>query len=199
MSSAPISLFAIVGAAAITPGPNNMIVMTLAARQGLSAASRALIGVLSGLLLLLVIAYFGLTLLRGGEALVTLVVSTLGSVYFAWLGYKLIVAPQGAGEHRQSLPSGALGVTGFQLVNPKAWMLAMTVAAAAGGAGGFWIATSVTLLISGLCLCIWALSGMFMARALHSPRASRLFEIAIGAVLAISALLLAVDAWGGLT
>jgi threonine/homoserine/homoserine lactone efflux protein len=195
MSFPPISLFAVVGAAAITPGPNNLIVMTLAARHGLGAVSQALIGVLSGLLLLLVIAHFGLTLVSASEDLVTGAARTFGSLYFAWLGYRLIVAAPGAAESRQALPSSALAIVGLQFVNPKAWLLAMTVAAAAGGAGVFWIAASVTLLISGLCLCIWAFSGMFLARALYAPRARRLFEIAIGATLAISAIMLASEAW----
>lgn len=198
MPTTPISLFAVVGIAAITPGPNNMIVMTLAAKNGLVAASQALVGVLSGTLLLLFISNVALTLAMTGNALgtVTTLIAALGSAYFAWLGFKLIKTPPGAPENHHPLPSSALAILGFQLVNPKAWMLAMTVAATAGGVGNFWRATFVTLLISGLCLSTWMFSGIFIARMLHTPGAARLFEIAIGGVLLVTAIMLARDVLG---
>ena len=55
-----ITVAGMVAIAAITPGPNNFVVMEAAARAGFAAAIRAILGVLPGSLILLATVWGGL-------------------------------------------------------------------------------------------------------------------------------------------
>ena len=79
----------------------------------------------------------------------------------------------------------------FQFVNPKSWLLVLTITAAASAASVS-LATLVALfiVIPYGCLALWAGGGSLAAGLLHDTRARAHFERATGAMLALSALLL---------
>ncbi len=180
-------------AAAITPGPNNLIVMEAGARGGIAAACAAILGVLSGSLVLLVLVWFGLDTLIEAMPILASVLTLAGGAYLAWLGLSLLLRHRSSTSHK-ALPSTLLGVATFQLLNPKAWMLIATAVAAISDVGGLLVLSILVVLVTSTCLSLWALAGAVAAQLLQKPRARDVFERSMGAVLALSAAGIVIDA-----
>ncbi len=190
------SIVPVVGAlfaAASTPGPNNLIVMQAGARGGIVAAAPAILGVLSGSLVLLGFVSLGIGEMIEAVPHFRMALSFAGSTYLAWLGLSLMLR-RSSTSSQQALHSTLLGVATFQLLNPKAWMLIVTAAAAMSDTGGLLVLSGLVVLVTSTCLSLWALAGAAAARMLAKPLARRLFERCMGAVLALSAAGIFVDA-----
>lgn len=198
------SLIAVAGilfAAAITPGPNNTIVLAAAARSGLTGALPPIAGVLAGSLALLALVWAGADVLFEAAPVSRQVLLVAGALYLAWLGGGLIRRCGDAGDagtNRRTLPGTAFGVAAFQIFNPKSWMLVTTAAVAMPGAGvgvsdgiaGLGGLAAMMVVIPGLCLTLWACAGAAIADRLKRPAARRRFDRAMGGLLILSAALL---------
>jgi threonine/homoserine/homoserine lactone efflux protein len=179
------SVVLLVAVAAITPGPNNFIVMDAGARRGALAAGQAMAGVVLGSLALLALVAAGLgPLLSTPPARVA--VGLAAGAYMAWLGVGMIRAAGHAEAKPSALPRSMAGVAVFQLSNPKAWTLVAAAAAALGG--GRWpLLAAVIAATSVVCLSVWALAGAALARALARPTAAKWFHRSMGGLMAVSA------------
>ena len=196
------TLFAVAGlitVGALTPGPNNFIVLRTAAKDGLPGSLPAVAGIVLGGLGLLLLAA------AGGAALFELVpglrlaLALAGSLYLVWLGFQLIAGsfgPKQGGGAGLRLPAGIAGLAGFQFLNPKSWVLVLTAVAAMPPTSPL-----VLLQLSGLfvvipatCLLLWSGCGTLMMRALANGRISSWFDRVMGGTLAASAAALIVSA-----
>ena len=196
------SLFAIAGfltVAAITPGPNNIVVLTAAKRGGLAATIPAMLGVISGSLGLLVLVWAGARAAFDLVPSLRLIVSIIGAFYIGGLGVTLIwqtVRHEEAERSRQaaSLPTTALGLAIFQFLNPKAWVLVVTATAVTSdGPFGFVILALLLVVICSFCLTLWASVGSVIAGYLKEERSSRWFDCTMGLLLIGSAGLLLLE------
>lgn len=184
-------------AAAITPGPNNLVVLREAGRAGLPGAMPAIAGiVLGGLTLLVVVAGgAGSVLARHGALRTTLTIA--GGLYMAWLGLSLLITTRrgAAASAGMALPAGGWGLFGFQFVNPKGWAMVLTVVAAwpAAHLADYLPLVVLFTLIPLACLLIWAGGGRLLASRLACLRFRRRVDLAMGGLLLISAVLLLID------
>ncbi len=187
-----LTLFALVSS--ITPGPNTMMVMRSGARFGFSPTGPHVFGIEAGFAGLVVLAYLGV-----GAVLLTLpwafpVLRWACFAYLLWLAWQVLrdsgAAADGSSPAARpmSAPSAAL----FQLVNPKAWMMAVTgiTAFSTGGEMGATGLGAVILIFVGIgtpCMLAWALWGVAIHRVLRRPAARRTFNVAMAAVVALTA------------
>ena len=158
---------------AITPGPNNVVVMREAARAGWAGALRASLGIVSGGLTLLLIAASGLGVLFDSEPLLVTVIAIACCLFLFGSGVGLLKEtcdPRSTEERHtlSSFPSGPLGLWAFQFINPKAWSLVLTITSVAHSAGGVptflpYLALLFAL-ISLSCLSLWAAAGLLITR-----------------------------------
>lgn len=202
----PHTLLATAGiliAGAVTPGPNNFVVMRQAARLGWRGALPPMAGVVAGSLTLLLLVSAGAEVVLAAAPRLGPAVAVVGCLYLVWLGVRLVAArPAAQGKQAaepMTLPAGAWGLLVFQLVNPKAWLLVLTVTASAHGslgAGRALPALAVLfIVIPTACLTLWAWAGVALARSPHWARMRTRFDRAMGALLIASALLLLVESW----
>jgi threonine/homoserine/homoserine lactone efflux protein len=188
------SLLPVIGvlvAAAITPGPNNFLVMDASSRGGATAAGTVILGVVLGSLLLLALISLGLGRALHTFPAVGMALGIGGGAYLAWLGIALILRGAGARDRKvptRTAPASVWGVAGFQLLNPKAWMLITTAFAAMSEAGGVVGLAALMVLVTSLCLSVWAVAGSLASRLLARPQARLWFDRSMGGVLAVSAL-----------
>jgi len=194
---------AIVFAAAITPGPNNVIVMSAAVQGGVRGAAPAIAGVVAGSLLLLGCTSISLATLVAADPRILIAVSALGVGYLIWMGAAMILdAGRAPSATDRRLPSTMCAVAVFQLVNPKAWLLILGATATATAAAdsstdsvglraGFGLAV-VIVAVTGSSLLVWALVGVGLSRWLDRSSRKKTFDRAMGALLVASALLLLV-------
>lgn len=184
------SLFLLI--AAITPGPNNLVVMRAAARGGWKQALPAVAGVVAGGLALLVVVTVG-----AGSAFATwpwlhsaIVIG--GVVYLIWLGARLIMAA-GHDVGSMALPAGFAGLFGFQFLNPKGWVMVLTVVAVLSARNAqttlLWLAP-LFVCIPAACLLSWAGLGGALAHWLARPLVRKWTDRVLGALLILAALLL---------
>jgi threonine/homoserine/homoserine lactone efflux protein len=182
------SVIGILAAAAITPGPNNIIVMEAGARGGIPAAGAAMLGVLSGSVILLALVWWGIGAIFASLPLIKLALGLAGGAYLVWLGVAL--ARQGGESSTQrpsrELPTTLPAIAAFQLVNPKAWVLVTTAASMMPPASGLALAV-LMVLVTGVCLAVWAVAGAAAATVLERPAFRLAFNRVMGALLVISA------------
>jgi threonine/homoserine/homoserine lactone efflux protein len=178
--------------AAITPGPNNLMVLQLAGARGLKSALPAIAGIVTGGLLLIEFAQIGLGAVTARYPWFDDVLVVAGAVYLAALGLRLVYRSFGAvGTNPGSRPIDLLGAPALfvlQFANPKAWLLVLTVSAAArGAASAQFFLPLLFVVISSASLLAWAALGHVAARILQGGLARARFDRLMGALLVASA------------
>jgi len=183
--------------AAITPGPNNLVVLRAAGHAGIRAAVPAIIGIVLGGLLLFAAMSLGVGKLFTAHPSLRWWIGMIGSLYLVWLGMSLCtggIAPSGTRttSTEPTLPVGTLGLIGFQFLNPKSWVMVLTVLAAlpANALRDYLLPAGLFVLIPTLCLLLWAVLGAWLARWLARSAVRRGTDIVMGALLVASAGLL---------
>jgi threonine/homoserine/homoserine lactone efflux protein len=184
-------------AAAITPGPNNLVVLRASGRGGMRGAAGAIGGIVLGGLALFAIAAAGAGTMLAAHATLRAGLGAGGALYMAWLGLCLLGtrARPAPGRAEVALPAGALGLFGFQFLNPKGWVMVLTLVAAwpATGLAGYLPLALLFVAIPLGCLLLWSLAGRLLAAPMARPRARRRIDAAMGTLLLASAALLLID------
>ena len=183
-------------AAAITPGPNNLVVLREAGRGDVRDVAAAIVGIVLGGLALLGVVASGASALLATHAALRTALAVSGAAYMAWLGVCLLGDTRGTAATRAAaLPTGALGLFGFQFLNPKGWAMVLAIVAArpATGLPGYLPLVLLFTAIPLACLLLWGLAGRLLAARLAHPRSRRRLDIAMGVLLLASAVLLLID------
>lgn len=183
-------------AAAITPGPNNLVVLREAGRGGMRGAAPAIGGiVLGGLSLFVLIAAGAGGMLARHDAL-RAVLGGFGGLYMGWLGVRLLASARRSASAPATiaLPAGGMGLFGFQFLNPKGWAMVLTVVAAwpAPRLADYLPLALLFTIIPLACLLLWAGGGQLLAPRLACARFRRRVDAAMGTLLLASAALLLV-------
>jgi threonine/homoserine/homoserine lactone efflux protein len=181
--------------AAGTPGPSNALLTATGANVGVRRGLPALFGVGAGMGLMMFLVAFGLGSVILGNPLVLTIVKWCGAAVLLWLAWKIATA-HGASTTTGGKPVGFFGAAAFQWVNPKSWLICTSAAATyldqrAGSALGQSIAFAVTFVVAALpSIFPWLAFGAVMQRWLRSDRSRRIFNGAMGVLLAASVILI---------
>ncbi len=185
-------------AAAVTPGPNNALVAANAAANGWRATWPHMLGIGAGFALMIVLVGLGLAGVLAAYPAVARGMRWASMAWLAWLAWQIAMAPVGQGGEVPALRFGFVRAVLFQWVNPKAWLLALSIAAA-------WVrpeaALAPQLTVIGLVFflvtvpsCLpWALLGDGAARVLGGGARMRAFNIAMALLLVASMLPIALE------
>lgn len=192
-----LSMLGFLWVAAITPGPNNMLLTASGANFGFLRSLALLVGIMLGMQIMLLMVAFGV----GGLILLYpslhLFMKIAGSAYLLWLAWKIGSAEYEKLETGDStaaqMPFWQGGL--LQLINPKAWLMVLGAVASFSLAGhaylGSVVAISIGLalvnLVSGL---IWLGFGTLIGRVLRSRRAWTIFNVFMGLLTAACVLLI---------
>ena len=186
-------LFAIV--AAITPGPSNLILTSTGASVGVLRGLACLCGVAIGMGLMMFLVAFGLGSLVLESPVILQGLKWCGIGFLLWLSWKIA----SAGRSEATADKGQVGfwqAAAFQWVNPKSWLVCASAVgtylqADAGSALEQSISFGVLFIFAALPSCfVWLAFGAAFQRFLHTERALRVFNVAMGALLAGSVVLL---------
>ncbi len=123
------ALLLLATASSFTPGPNTTLSAALAANGGLKSALRFVCAVPVGWALLLALCSAGLgTLVLAAPGLRMTILLT-GVVYLLWLAWRLAQHNGLANANSTKLTVTFWQGVGFQFLNIKAWMLALSISA----------------------------------------------------------------------
>ncbi|MGB7757819.1 MAG: LysE family translocator [Salinisphaera sp.] len=187
------TLFAVV--ASFTPGPTNILVMANSARRGLGATLPLVVGSAFGVAGMVWAAGLGLAAPLAAQPWIHPVLSAIGMVWLGWLAWQLFRsagAPMSTGGADEASPGVWTGA-GLQIVNPKAWMMALSVvgvfAPGDAGASGATLRAIVFWVVALAGLTCWGVLGRQSGGRLRSAREHRLFNRAMAALLVVAAAL----------
>lgn len=174
----------------ITPGPNNLMLLASGTHFGWRRSLPHLLGISFGFGVMLVLVGLGL-----GEAFARFpalheVLKWASLAYLLYLAARVATAtPPGAdGQAREAgRPMGFVAAALFQVVNPKAWAMALTAVTAYSELGVAAL-TAVFVAVNLPCCGSWALLGEQMRRWLHRPRALQAFNWGAAALMVVSVL-----------
>jgi threonine/homoserine/homoserine lactone efflux protein len=184
----PLAMFMAVQS--ITPGPNNIMLATAGAVAGFRATLPHMLGISFGTAVQIVVLAAGLAPLLQANPQWLKAFALASVAYLVWLAIRLGRAPApspGSGA-TAGRPLSFVGAALFQWINPKAWMMSLTVASV------FWpvdlsfrdaavLTAGVASAINLPCIGLWAVTGTTLRRWLAVGRRWRAFNIMMAVAL----------------
>lgn len=191
----------------VTPGPNNMMLLASGAQYGYVKTLPHMAGIVIGVAGLMVSTLLGVGALFSIFPVLYTILKVLGVVYLLWLAFKIATSPVTDSfyddtEARTKAKTestkgpfkwweGAL----FQLINPKAWMMALASVGTFTVPGEYYVQSGVAIvlafaLIGFPSISVWAAAGAKMRLWLSSPSRRRHFNLTMGAATAATLLLI---------
>jgi threonine/homoserine/homoserine lactone efflux protein len=119
-----------------------------------------------------------------------------GAAFLLWLSWKIATSAGQIDAAADRNPVGFLGAAAFQWVNPKSWLVSASAASTFLGAEWGSPVLQAALLgglfvLAALPSCfVWLAFGAGVQRLLHSRRRLRAFNVVMGALLALSIVLI---------
>ena len=190
-----LALLAFVGS--FTPGPNNMIATVTGANHGFRAALPHVFGVPIGFASMLIAGALGVAALLLTYPFVAALLKWAGIAYLLFISWQL-ARPQVTGEesNRPAMkPLSFWQSAAFQYANPKAWMLVVATAGSFIESNATIARIAIIVIVFSIAamgsLITWAWVGAALRNWLSVGSRMRVFNIAMGALLAATALWLA--------
>ncbi len=190
---AAFALFAV--ATSVTPGPNNIMVASSAANNGVRATVPHMLGISIGFGAMVVVVGLGVAGPLAAHPGLHAVLRWVGGAWILWIAWTIVRAgsvafPAGPGH---AAPMGFVAAALFQWINPKAWILAVATtttytSAGSGLAGQVLAFAALFAVLSVPCTLLWSLLGAGAGRVLRAPVQLRVFNAVMAALLVLSVL-----------
>lgn len=174
----------------ITPGPNNMMLLSSGATFGLKRTIPHILGISAGCAVMVLVVGWSLGGVAQHLPAFYSALHIVATAYLLWLAWRIATSTSAGTSASSARPLGMLGAAAFQWVNPKAW--AMILGAVANFARPDTMHTDVVLIagvlvVVGLpAITLWAGGGSMLQGVLARPGALRIFNWSMAALLVAS-------------
>ena len=175
----------------LTPGPNNVLVLSSGVTFGFRPTLPAIAGITFGCAFMVAAVGLGLGTIFIAYPVLQTLLKYAGAAYLVYLAATIALSePIKPGEETGRRPMTFWGAVLFQWINVKGWVMVIgTITAYAGIASFPWniaIQVVLCLLLGVVSTSIWTLSGSSLRSLMTSPRAVRVFNLAMAALLLAS-------------
>ena len=174
-----------------TPGPNNALLAASGARVGFVRTLPHSFGVVLGFGLMMFLIGVGLSQIFRGLPLLREVLRWAGAAILLWIAYKLATAklPDGDSPRAETPWTFAKGAA-FQWINPKAWIMAISIAGSAPETEPGWLAPlAVAAVFTGVGFTSangWALFGSALQHVISTPLRFRAFNLVMAGLIVLT-------------
>lgn len=192
----PIFLFAFT--AAITPGPNNIMIMASGLNFGTVRSLPHLLGICFGFPVMIILIGTGLGVVFELYPILHEIIKVVGIAYLIYLAWRIANADKNARATAPGKPFTFLQSALFQWVNPKGWIMASSAIAAYTTVGNdiflqVLLIAFIFFLVTFPSAGTWLIFGVGLQRFLEQPKYRRIFNISMALLLIISILPVARD------
>ena len=184
---AALAAFAFVSS--ITPGPNNLMLMSSGANFGIGRTLPHMVGVAIGFVAMIVGVGAGLMQVFDAWPVTYAVLRVASLAYLAWLAWRIARAARPEGAAAGARPLTFLEAAAFQWVNPKAWAMALTAITLYAPSRDLGAITLVAVVFGAINLPsvgTWAAAGRWLRRLLDRPARLHAFNWTMAALLLAS-------------
>ena len=195
-----VSLTGFAFISALTPGPNNLLLMSSGALFGWQRSLPHLGGILLGFAILMTSAVFGLGSVVAKWPWLVTIVRVIGASWLAWMSLRYFLAGvRGPATDTDTSPAPISrpfrfheGIL-FQWVNPKALILVISAAGAYIALAESIVRRAMIIVgvffIAGLfCCSLWMLAGEALNRLMSSGKSARYVNLGMGLLILLTAL-----------
>jgi threonine/homoserine/homoserine lactone efflux protein len=175
----------------ITPGPNNIMIMTSGLNFGVRNSLPHYLGICFGFPAMVVLIGFGFGFVFDKYPILHLIIRIAGITYLLYLSWVIANAAPNSFETKNSKPLSFLQAVLFQWVNPKAWIMATgSIAAFTTPASDIYLQILTIALIFFLLAFIttgtWLFFGVWLQKFLKDPSHQRVFNVTMAVLLVLS-------------
>lgn len=184
------ALFIFTLVAAITPGPNNFMLLASGVNFGFRRTLPHIFGMLVGFLMLNVGVGLGLGALLKEFPMLHVALKIGGAAYLVYLAWRIATTRTMKKAESEAQPLSFLQAALFQWVNPKGWIMGITAVAVYSRPD----ALTVSIFMVVACFTVsgvisaptWAGFGVALRGYLDDPVRLKWFNIAMGSLLALT-------------
>lgn len=174
---------------AVTPGPNNVMLMASGVNYGFRRTIPHMAGVALGHALMVFLVGVGLMGAFIGYPPLQLALQVVSVIYMFWLAWKIATALPPSAVQVEGRPLTFLQAAAFQWVNPKAWIMSLAAVSVYAPdremVAVAWVALGF-LSVGWLTTVIWTTVGLSLRRLLNRPSWLRAFNYTMAALLILS-------------
>lgn len=189
------SLAALIGFAfvmSISPGPGNFLLLTSGANFGFARSVPLVLGISFGFLSMVFAVGLGLGAVLETYPLIGKLLRLACAAYVLWLAWQISRSRSlgKEGEEQLDKPFSFIQAAGLQLLNPKAWTVALIVTVSyltpEAGIAQLLLLIGVFAVVNIPSISIWALSGHGLRGFLAQGRRITVFNVAMAILLVVS-------------
>ena len=179
--------------AGITPGPNNIMLMTSGMNFGIQKSIPHVLGVTFGFPVMVILIGLGFSIVFDKYPILHEIIKVLGVVYLLYLSWLIASASPDTLEGEKSKPFTFFQAALFQWVNPKAWVVATSSISAYTVLNDdiYWQILTISGVFFFAALftaSTWLVFGKGIKQILQSAKQQRAFNIAMALLLVASVL-----------
>lgn len=184
-----VVLFAI--SSSVTPGPNNIMVMTSGVNFGVKKSLPLLSGVCVGFTIMLLLVGLGFSTLFDLFPQLHFIIKCVGTLYLLYLAFLIARSAGSVTSNQQSKPFSFMKGLLFQWVNAKAWVVATGAIAAFTAVGESFYSQNIMIaatffVVSFPCVGVWLSFGAILKNVLNNPKSRQWFNFSMAGLLVLS-------------
>ena len=185
----------------ITPGPNNIMLMSSGLNHGVLKTVPHISGIIIGFPLMLAALGFGLGTLFLNYPVIHQVIKIAGISYLLFLAWKIANTTRAdAGKHLRE-PLTFMQAAAFQWLNPKAWVIGIGAIATFTTIGNIEIQVIIIvftyLFVGAFSMGLWLLMGASLQKILRSQKQLKVFNITMAILLVMSIVPIVITEFNG--
>ncbi|MDA5093399.1 LysE family translocator [Aliiroseovarius sp. KMU-50] len=183
------ALIAFAFVSSITPGPNNLMLMSSGANFGFRRSIPHMLGIGIGFTLMIVLVGAGLMQVFDAFPVSYTLLKIFSVIYLVWLAWKIARAGVPGTGHAGASPMTFLQAAAFQWVNPKAWAMALTAISVYAPDRSMSAVVLVAMAFGAVNLpsvSTWTILGQQIRRVLTNPTRLTVFNVTMALLLLAS-------------
>ncbi len=178
-------------ASTVSPGPNNIMLMTSVANVGFIRTIPHMLGIVLGFSLMVILVGIGLMGIFTSYPMVHQALQIACIAYLVYLAIKIALSKPAGSDTPTYKPMSFWAAASFQWINPKAWSMAVTAVSVYNLSANWTGILLISLVFAAVnipSVTLWTVAGKQLQAWLNSPIKIKSFNVVMAGLLLASTL-----------